>query len=188
LRHIVVDVLGLVLVVLVLAADIQDRDGGGMILAAMHRAYPSITKVWADGAYSGELVRRARDELNVDLEIVKPSRDAHTFNVLPFRWIVERTFGWWNRERRLSKDYERLPNTTEAVVRVTMIRLMTRRLSRGAANPIPLLPPGDPVRSPFLLPASDPVRSPFLLPAGDPIRPALLLPVGLDSNSATNSS
>jgi transposase len=188
LRHIVVDVLGLVLVVLVLAADIQDRDGGGMILAAMHSAYPSITKVWADGAYSGELVRRARDELNVDLEIVKPSRDAHTFNVLPFRWIVERTFGWWNRERRLSKDYERLPNTTEAVVRVTMIRLMTRRLSRGAANPIPLLPPGDPVRSPFLLPASDPVRSPFLLPAGDPIRPALLLPVGLDSNSATNSS
>lgn len=175
-RHIVVDVLGLVLVVLVLAADIQDRDGGGMILAAMHSAYPSITKVWADGAYSGELVRRARDELNIDLEIVKPPRDAHTFNVLPFRWIVERTFGWWNRERRLSKDYERLPSTTEAIVHVAMIRLMTRRLSPDAAKPIPLLPPGDPL------------RSPFLLPAGDPVRPALLLPSGLDSNSATNSS
>lgn len=175
-RHIVVDVLGMVLVVLVLAADIQDRDGGGMILASMHSAYPSITKVWADGAYSGELVRRARDQLNIDLEIVKPPRDAHTFKVLPLRWIVERTFGWWNRERRLSKDYERLPTTTEALVEVSMIRLMTRRLSRDAAKPTPLVPAGDPV-GPLLL-----------LPAGDPVRPPLLLPAGLDSNSAINSS
>lgn len=175
-RHIVVDVLGMVLVVLVLAADIQDRDGGGMILASMHSAYPSITKVWADGAYSGELVRRARDELKIDLEIVKPPPDTHTFKVLHHRWIVERTFGWWNRERRLSKDYERLPMTTEALVHVSMIRLMTRRLARDAAKPTPLVPAGNPVR-PLLL-----------LPAGDLVRPLLLLPAGIDSNSAINSS
>ena len=100
-----------------------------MILSAMHAAYPSITKVWADGSYAGRLVERARDELNVDVEIVKTPPDAHAFQVLPRRWVVERTFGWWNRERRLSKDYERLPDTTAAWVHVTMVRLMTRRLS-----------------------------------------------------------
>ena len=113
-RHILVDVLGLVLVVLVLPADIQDRDGGRLALSAMHAAYPTVTKVWADGAYAGKLIQHARDELNVDVEVVKMPAGTHTFQVLPRRWVVERTFGWWNRERRLSKDYERLPSTTEA--------------------------------------------------------------------------
>jgi putative transposase len=134
-RHILVDVLGLVLAVIVLAANIQDRDGGWMLLAALHRTIPSMTKLWADGAYAGEFVRRAHDELNVDVEIVKKPADMHTFKLLPHRWVVERTFGWFNRERRLSKDYERLPATTEAFVRVSMIRLMTRRLSRHAGEP-----------------------------------------------------
>jgi len=166
-RNIVVDVLGMVLVVLVLAANIQDRDGGWMLLVALHRAYPSITKVWADGAYAGELVRRARDELNIDLEIVKTPADLHTFQVLPFRWVVERTFGWFNRERRLSKDYERLSATTEAWVDVSMIRLMTRRLSRHIpAGPTRLLPAGAPVDQPLLLPAGAPVSRPLLLPCG----------------------
>jgi putative transposase len=134
-RHLLVDVLGLVLAVLVLAANIQDRDGGWMVLSAMHAVYPSITKVWADGSYAGSLVQRADGELNVDVEIVKTPPDAHTFQVLPHRWVVERTFGWWNRERRLSKDYERLPDTTEAWVHVTMVRLMTRRLSHPPDEP-----------------------------------------------------
>lgn len=129
-RHILVDVLGLVLVVLVLAADIQDRDGGWKVLSAMHAAYPSITKVWADGAYAGELVRHSRDKMNVDVEIVKTPPGTHTFKVLPRRWVVERTFGWMNWERRLSKDYERLPETTQAFVYVSMVRLMARDLSR----------------------------------------------------------
>jgi putative transposase len=129
-RHLLVDVLGMVLLVLVLAANVQDRDGGWMILSAMHNAYPSIKKVWADGAYAGETVQHAKDELNVDIEIVKKPPGAHTFQVLPRRWVVERTFGWWNWERRLSKDYERLPNTTEAFVQVTMVRLIARRLAR----------------------------------------------------------
>ena len=134
-RHILVDVLGLVLVVLVLAADIQDRDGGRLALEAMHAAYPTVTKVWADGAYAGKLIQHARDELNVDMEVVSTPPGTHTFQVLPRRWVVERTFGWWNRERRLSKDYERLHNTTEAFVYVTMSRLMTRRLACPEAEP-----------------------------------------------------
>lgn len=137
-RHLLVDVLGLVLAILVLPANTQDRDGGWMILSAMHRLHPSIAKVWADGSYAGDLVRRAHDELNIDLEIVKRPANTHTFKVLPRRWTVERTFGWWNWERRLSKDYEKLPSTTEAWVHVTMIRLMVRRLAR---------PPGEPAAS-----------------------------------------
>jgi hypothetical protein len=64
-----------------------------MILSAIHQAYPSIIKVWADGSYAGALVKRAREELNIDLEIVKTPPDAHAFQVLPHRWVVERTFG-----------------------------------------------------------------------------------------------
>lgn len=134
-RHILVDVLGLVLVVLVLAANIQDRDGGRLALSAMHADYPTVTKVWADGAYAGKLIQYARDELNVDVEVVSTPPGTHTFKVLPRRWVVERTYGWWNRERRLSKDYERLPETTQAFVYVTMIRLMTRRLARPETEP-----------------------------------------------------
>lgn len=169
-RHLLVDVLGFVLAVLVLPANVQDREGGWMLLMAMHSAYPSITKVWADGAYAGELVQRAHDELNVDVEIVKRPAGTHTFQVLPLRWIVERTFGWWNRERRLSKDYERLPSTTEAWVDVTMIRLMTRRLSHPTGESAPLL-------------AADP--SSRVLLALPPVGPALLAlpPANLDGNT-----
>jgi putative transposase len=176
-RHLLVDVLGLVLAILVLPANIQDRDGGWMILSAMHEVYPSIVKVWADGIYRGQLVQRAHDTLNVDLEIVEKPAGTHTFQVLPRRWVVERTFGWWNRERRLSKDYERLPDTTEAWVHVTMSRLMTRRLSRRIpVSPPLLLPAGTPVSPPLLLSAGTPVSPPLLLPAGNPVSPPLLLP------------
>lgn len=92
-RHLLVDVLGLVLAILVLPANIQDRDGGWMILSAMHEVYPSIVKVWADGSYRGQLVQRAHDDLNVDLEIVEKPEGTHTFQVLPRRWVVERTLG-----------------------------------------------------------------------------------------------
>ena len=134
-RHLLVCVIGLVLMAVVLAANIQDRDAGWRILVAMHTVCPSITKVWVDGSYAGDLVRRARDELHIDVEVVKKPPDAHTFRVLPRRWVVERTFGWMNRERRLSKDYERLTGTSEALVHVTMIRLMARRLARSASEP-----------------------------------------------------
>lgn len=173
-RHVLVDVLGMVLVVLVLAANVQDRDAGWIMLRAMHATYPSITKVWADGAYAGELVERAHNELNIDVEIVKKPRDTHMFQVLPIRWIVERTFGWWNRERRLSKDYERLPSTTQAFVHVTMIRLMTRRLAPPLMFPATgqMLLAAPPAENPL---ASSSVGRPLLAlpPAG---RPLLALP------------
>lgn len=191
-RHVLVDVLGLVLAILVLPANIQDRDGGRQLLEAAHAAYPSVAKVWADGAYAGDVVQRAHDEWHIDVEIVKKPPDTHTFKVLPRRWVVERTFGWLNRERRLSKDYERLPETTEAFIQITMVRLMTRRLSRrtralvvlplmtvfvGPTQPkLPLA--GQP--QPRLLPAGQPL--PKLLPAGQP--PPTLLTARLDSKSS----
>jgi putative transposase len=172
-RHILVDVLGLVLAILVLPANIQDRDGAWKLLEAAHRMYASVAKVWADGAYAGDLVRRAHDELNIDIEIVKKPPDMHAFRVLPRRWVVERTFGWLNRERRLSKDYERLPATTEAFIDITMVRLMARRLSHQPREPVTVKvtvlakqPP--PLKS---LPAEQPL--PSLLPAE---RPLLALP------------
>jgi putative transposase len=178
-RHLLVDVLGLVLAVAVLAADIQDRDAGWKVLSTMHAVYPSITKVWSDGSYAGTLVQRAREELNVDLEVVKKPADMHTFQVLPRRWVVERTFGWWNRERRLSKDYERLPATTEAFIHITMLRLMARRLARQtralampAVAPITQPPPR-------LLPAWQPL--PMLPPAWQSL--PMLPPAGFDGNN-----
>ena len=162
-RHLLVDVIGLVLAILVLPANIQDRDGGWKILSAMHELYPSISKVWADGAYAGDLVRRARDELNVDVEVVKTPPGTHTFQVLPRRWVVERTFGWINRERRLSKDYERLPSTTEAWVDVAMVRLMTRRLA------LPLGTPAEPGAAEPTGRATEPTgQTPLALPPARP--------------------
>jgi putative transposase len=179
-RHILVDVLGLLLAVLVLPANIQDRDGGWFLLAAAHRVYPSIAKVWLDGAYAGEFVRRARDELGVDAEVVKKPPDTHTFQVIPRRWVVERTFGWFNRERRLSKDYERLPATTAAFIDITMVRLMARRLSRQPRVEVVQMV-NVPTKQPLarLPPVEQPL--PRLLPAKRPL-PALL-PARCDRNS-----
>jgi putative transposase len=180
-RHILVDVLGLVLAILVLPANIQDRDGGWPLLETAHREYPSLVKVWADGVYAGGFVQRVRDDLNIDVEIVKKPPDAHTFKVLPRRWIVERTFGWFNRERRLSKDYERLAATTESFSHITMVRLMTRRLARQTrepAVPLVIVHIGRPLPKLLLLPTGQPL--PKLLPAGQPL--PKLLPAGLDSS------
>jgi putative transposase len=168
-RNVLVDVFGLILAILVLPANVQDRDGGWLLLVTVHRLYPSLTKVWADGAYAGDLVRRAKDELHVDVEIVKKPPEVHTFKVLPRRWVVERTFGWLNRERRLSKDYERLPATTETFVHIAMVRLMARNLSRApsmqAVRPLLIGPTGQ--KLPNLLPAGPP--APKLLAARQPL-------------------
>jgi transposase len=191
-RNILVDVLGLILAVLVLPASVQDRDGGWKLLEGAHGVYPAIAKVWVDGAYSA-IVRRARDELNIDVEVIKKPADMHKFKVLPRRWVVERTFGWFNRERRLSKDYERLPATTEAFIDITMVRLMTRRLARHVCllapqrrEPVPRLrivvsPTGQPSwpRRSALLLAGRPL--PVLLPAERSL-PALL-PARFDGNN-----
>lgn len=130
-RHLLVDTLGLVLVVVVHAASVQDRDGATRVLAALQHTFSRLRRIWADGGYAGALVdwvRRLRQRRKLHLDIVKRSDDQSGFVVLPKRWIVERTLAWLGRHRRLSKDYETLPETSETMVYLAMIRLMLRRL------------------------------------------------------------
>ena len=128
-RHIVTDTLGLLIVVLVTAANLQDRDGGRLVLNRARMAMPSIVVVWADGGYAGKLLAFAQYYLLITVQIVKRTDKRPTFEVLPRRWVVERTLSWLMRTRRLARDYERLPAHTEAMVKWSMIGLMTRRLA-----------------------------------------------------------
>jgi len=131
-RHILVDVLGLLLLVVVTAANKQDRNGAQLLLAPLAKQFRRLRVIWADGAYAGELetwTRGLRKWGKVRLEIVRKPKGQKGFVVLPWRWRVERTFAWLCRNRRLRCDYERLPQTTEALIYVAMIRLMTRRLA-----------------------------------------------------------
>ena len=128
-RHIVTDTLGLLVVVLVTTAGLQDRDGGRLVLDKARMRMPSIVLVWADGGYAGKLVAFARTYLRIAVQIVKRSDTTTGFEVLPRRWVVERTLSWLMRTRRLARDYERLPEHSEAFVKWSMIGLMTRRLA-----------------------------------------------------------
>jgi transposase len=133
-RHVVVDTLGLLLVVMVTAASVQDRPGGRRILERLAARFPSIALVWADGGYANKvdntMVTWARSTLGLVLQIVKRSDDVKGFQVLPRRWVVERTFGWLVRNRRLARDYERLTTNSETMIKIAMIRLMATRLAR----------------------------------------------------------
>ena len=136
-RHIVVDTLGLILAVVVHAADVQDRDGAKLVLKKLRSIYPRLKKIWADGGYAGSLaqwLRGLRSRSKILLEIVKRSDAQKGFKVLPHRWIVERTFAWLGRYRRLSKDYEFLPETSEAFIKIAMIDLMLRRLAQHSSG------------------------------------------------------
>ena len=119
----------MLLAVVVHAADTQDRDGAKLVLAALVGRFPRLAKLWADGGYAGALVGWTKDLGGWGLEIVKRSDDVRGFAVLPKRWIVEWTFAWLGRSRRLSKDYEGLPETSEAWIRIAMIHLMLKRLA-----------------------------------------------------------
>ena len=128
-RHIVTDTIGLLLVVMVTAAAIQDRDGGSGILKLLHGSLASVGLVYADGGYQGRLVALAQSAWGIALEIVRKPADQRGFAVLPRRWVVERTFSWLVRWRRLVRDYERLPQTHEAMVKWAMVGLMLNRLA-----------------------------------------------------------
>ncbi|MDP6495271.1 MAG: IS5 family transposase [Dehalococcoidia bacterium] len=127
-RHLVVDTLGLLMAIVVHAANIQDRDGAKLVLSKLAGKYPRLQLIWADAGYAGQLVDWTRTFGGWLLEIVRRPPDSHRFEVLPRRWVVERTLAWLGRSRRLSKDYEALPETTEAWVHIAMIHLMLRRL------------------------------------------------------------
>ena len=134
-RHILVDVMGLILVVLVHKASIQERDGAKSLLQqAKNKGFQCLHLIWADGGYSGQpMIDWVFDLAGWIFEIVKRSDDVKGFQVLPHRWIVERTFAWLGRYRRLSKDYEVLPQTSEAFIYAAMVNLMLTRLARNPA-------------------------------------------------------
>jgi putative transposase len=132
-RHLLVDTLGFPLSVYVTSADVQDRDGAQCLLAGMKALLPRLKMIWADGAYTGDkLADWCEEQGGWELEIVERSADTEGFAVLPHRWIVERTLGWLMRNRRLSKDYERKVQSSETFIEVAMIRLILKRLARGA--------------------------------------------------------
>lgn len=133
-RHLLVDVLGLLLVLKITSADVQDRDAAVPMLHEAHREFPTLSKVWVDGAYNGRGIESARAETAIDIEMVKRSDDMTGFHVLPKRWIVERTNGWFGKFRILSKEYERTIESSEADVYLSMISVMLRRLTVPAAD------------------------------------------------------
>ena len=114
-------------------ADIQDRDGGVLVLATLFGLFPFVKKLFADGGYQGPQFRQQLAKLlpQLSVEIVKRSDTAHGFEVLPRRWVVERTIAWLNRCRRLAKDFENRTRTALAFLKLASIRLMLRRLSKS---------------------------------------------------------
>src|SRR5919109_1737368 len=115
-RHLLVDTLGLLRRVVVTAARVQDRAGAQQLLAILRHRYTRLRHIWADGAYAGPLVewvKGLRPQRPVHLAMTKRADAVKGLVLIPKRWIVERTFGWFNRDRRLSKDYELLPATSE---------------------------------------------------------------------------
>ena len=111
------------------SAGIQDRDGAKLVCMKLLGLFPRLRLIWADGGYAGQLIEWVAAFGNWVLEIVKRSDDVKGFAVLPRRWVVERTFGWLMKFRRLSKDYEETVKSSEAWILLAMINIMTRRLA-----------------------------------------------------------
>ncbi len=130
-RFIVVDTLGLLLAVLVVPASRQDRDGARQLLVDHYFATPSCRFLWADGGFAGRFVEWAAKIVKTTVQVVRKKDGQKGFQPLPRRWVVERTLAWITGHRRLARDYERDPASSEAFIRWAMIRTMARRLARG---------------------------------------------------------
>lgn len=128
-RHILVDTLGLLLVAVVTAASVQDRDGARRVLQRRTGSCKKLRRIWVDGAYRGHRLVWALTQCRLFLQIVLRPDAERGFAVLPRRWVVERTFAWLAQARRLSKDFEELPSSSEAMMYLAMTRLMLRRLA-----------------------------------------------------------
>lgn len=132
-RHIVVDTMGLLLTVLVTVASVQDKPGGKLLLTQLQQRLqmPRLHLFWADGGYGGQpFTDWVKMTFGWIWQVVKRNTDVKGFHVLPRRWVVERTFGWLNNYRRLSKDYEELPNTSETFIYLGMSHIMLKRLAK----------------------------------------------------------
>ncbi|WP_435867587.1 IS5 family transposase [Streptomyces xanthophaeus] len=128
-RHLICDTTGLLLMINVTAGDVTDRQAATVMFPGLRERFPTITKLWADGGYTGVLITWALTVLHLVVTVIKRSDDAKGFVVLPRRWVVERSFAWLPRSRRLARDYERRPDSSEAMILWSMTRLMTRRLA-----------------------------------------------------------
>jgi transposase len=134
-RHIAVDTKGFPVMIMVTPADMQDRDAARELLWRLRLMHPQITRVWADSAYAGQLVTWAEDFLHITFKTVSRPKCAKGFVVLPRRWRVERTLGWIMNARRNARDYERLPQFSEAHLNWAPVTLMVRRLTRKEPAP-----------------------------------------------------
>ena len=130
-RHLITDTLGLPLKIVVHAANIQDRDGLALACRWIKRQFPWLHCLFADAGYQGPVAASNATEAGLKLEIVKRPPHAEGFEVVPRRWVIERTFGWLGRNRRLAKDFERLIDTSTAMVVVAIIQVLVRRLVNG---------------------------------------------------------
>ncbi|WMC88348.1 IS5 family transposase [Streptomyces rochei] len=137
-RHLLTDTLGLLLDVLVTPASTTDRDAARILLPVAKGRFGRLKRVWADGGYTGHLGDWSATQLQVVLDIVRRSDDTRGFQVLPRRWVVERSFAWCLRSRCLVRDYERRTDTSEAVVLWSMTMLMSRRLAARHQGPAPM--------------------------------------------------
>lgn len=133
-RHVITDCLGLLLMVLVTAGNVTDRQAAHMMLPRLRERFAAITPVWVDNGYRGRLVAWAKEKLQLTLEIVKRSDDMSGFVVLPRRWVVERSLGWLMSSRRLVRDFETLPASSEAFIYFSQAMLLSRRLARRASG------------------------------------------------------
>jgi putative transposase len=134
-RHVAVDCLGLILAIMITPAAVQDRQAAKGLIGLLVTMYGRVQIIWADGGYLGTLVpwvKQLRPFGKLRLEIVRRCDRAIGFQVLPKRWIVERTFGWFIKSRRLCRDYEVRVDHSESMIRICMIRLMVRRLAKAA--------------------------------------------------------
>lgn len=129
-RHIVTDTMGLIMAVVIHGADIQDRAGAKLVLEALRFKYPRLKKILADGGYTGELAKWVLQLAGWTLECVSKVAGISKFSVIPKRWIVERTFGWFNFNRRLSKDYELNMECSTAFIHIAMCRIMLNRIKK----------------------------------------------------------
>jgi putative transposase len=133
-RHIIVDTMGYVLIVLVHAANIYDGHAARKVLTALFSKMDTVKKIWADGTYKGEeFIQWVKEQFDCVLEVVKKQNTGKGFEVLPRRWVVERTFAWLGRSRRLSKEYKRKPTSSAGQVYLASSRLMLRRLAKEQA-------------------------------------------------------
>ncbi|WP_328687951.1 IS5 family transposase [Streptomyces phaeochromogenes] len=128
-RHLGVDTLGLLLAVWVTAASVSDNVGGIHLLSRIATSNPQVTKAWTDTGYRTKAIDHGA-RLGIDVEAVRRDPSAKGFKVIPRRWVVERTFGWLMHHRRLARDYETHPHRSEAMIRIAMIDLISRRLTR----------------------------------------------------------